>query len=197
VDRLKETLSLTDEQAEKIRGINDEYRSAIRDYFRNARRNGMGPENARDDMQRARERLNEKVKDVLTDEQKPKFDAWIKDGGESRERGSREPTPEARIKLAMDALKIEDQEQEEKIRALVTEVVQAQTALRQFDTELRGKIEKLMADHGLSEASLSEKLKEMEDERQKLSAAVREVQSKLTEAVTIRMKASLMSAGIL
>lgn len=79
--RLKETLSLTDEQTVKVKAIFTKYSEKQREAFDKARASGeeFDPEKMRSQMQATMASQDNEIKALLTAEQKVKYEAHIKE----------------------------------------------------------------------------------------------------------------------
>jgi hypothetical protein len=91
VDQLKETLGLTDEQLTKVKALDEQFRAdmkKIRDE------NGGDWSAMREKLKPLMDKERDEIRKLLTDEQKPKFEAWVKKDDERRaaraNRGGRE-----------------------------------------------------------------------------------------------------------
>lgn len=80
VKQLKDTLALTDEQAVKVKEIYSKNEEKRRAAFEKARESGEEPdrEAMRKEMMAAMEAQNTEIKAVLTNEQKVKFESYLK-----------------------------------------------------------------------------------------------------------------------
>jgi len=92
-NHLKETLSLTDDQTTKVKDIYTKYMEQRREAFEKARESGeqMDRDEMRKQMTETMTQENNEIKAVLTDDQKVKFDQYIKEREErmKNRRGSR------------------------------------------------------------------------------------------------------------
>lgn len=92
MSRMTDELELSEEQATQIRAIMAERMERQREFFeaRNERQRAMR-EQMRSTMEEMRKETDGKVKEVLTEEQATKYDAFMKDRGPRRgHRGMRE-----------------------------------------------------------------------------------------------------------
>ncbi len=82
--RLKEVLSLTDEQTLKVKDIYKKYSEKHREAFQKARESGeeFDREKMREQMQATMAQQDNEVRALLTEEQKVKFEAFIKERAE-------------------------------------------------------------------------------------------------------------------
>src|SRR5581483_461936 len=90
VDQLKPVLNLTDDQVTKLKPIDDQLKADMqkaRDEMRNNQGDGGGPPDftkMRETMTAIFKKATDQVKPILTDDQKPKFDEWLKQQEERR-----------------------------------------------------------------------------------------------------------------
>src|SRR5439155_16233563 len=158
---LKTQLTLTDDQVTKVNEIRDAVRQEMRTFFQNRGRNRGG--NPADDfnafLDKSKEETTKKIREILTDEQKPKFDEALKTfasqqpapgAGFGANRGG---TVDDRVGRVMDNLKIEDAKELEAVKGLVKKVVEAMDKLDAYQRDTRTKIDDVAKDKDLSDAA--------------------------------------------
>jgi hypothetical protein len=192
---LKEPLGLTDEQVEKADKILQEMGDEIRNYWQKRREGGEGGDPG-EDMRKFRDKGVEKLKGILTDEQKEKLDKLMQERGWGG--GGREERPVGeRVKEVMDALKVADAGEADAVKAAVTKVIEAQRKAQTVQRESRQQIEELARNTELSDEGIESRLGQIRDARKKAQADVREAQKALREIVSYRQEVTLMRMGIL
>ncbi len=87
VDQIKEACDLTDEQVPQVKAVVKKYNEKMMEMFQ-----GMGPdgdrEAMREKMTQNRENQTNEIKEILTDEQDAKYDAFLEEQAERfRNRG--------------------------------------------------------------------------------------------------------------
>lgn len=88
--RLDERLHLSDDQKTKIRSILEDRRAEMEKLRSD---NSLAPEDRRAKMRTIFEDHNDQIKNVLTDEQKPKFEEMMQRRGRMGNRGGNPPPP--------------------------------------------------------------------------------------------------------
>jgi Spy/CpxP family protein refolding chaperone len=200
-DDLKRQLELTDEQVTKINEIRDEVREALGELFRNG---GMRSEENQKKAEELRDSVNKRVRDTLTDAQKPKFDDIVKqsqgDGPRPPQRGGergRGPAVEDRLREVMESVKIENADEAAAVREAAKKVIEAQQALGDFDRESRGKVSELARKTDATEEEIKAAVEELRAGRRDKDKAVRDAQKSLSEIVTYKQELELIRHGLL
>lgn len=203
---LKTQLSLTDDQVTKINEIRDGVRQEMRTFFQNRGRNRGG--NPADDfnafLEKSKEETTKKIREVLTDEQKPKFDEALKAfaanqpapgtfGGFGQNRG----TIDERVGRVMDGLKIEDSKESEAVKGLVKKVLEAMDKLDAYQRETRTKVDEVAKDKDLSDQVVGEKIEGILKGSRDLEKDLAGARKALTEVVTNRQELELIRRGLL
>ncbi len=198
-DELKTQLSLTDDQVTKITAIRDAATAEFRKLFQNRR----PAADAGAEMTKIREESNGKIREVLTDEQKPKFDEIVKaaasstptPGGNGGTR--RGGTVDERLARVMDRLKVADSKEADAIKASVRKVIELMEKLDTYQRDSRGKYDEASRNGELSDQAVGDKisdlLKGQRDLEKELSGARKEV----ADIVTNRQELELLREGIL
>lgn len=211
---LKRELTLTDEQVEKIQPIVDEFSASVQkrvEEFRNGGFQGLDWQAEIQKFQDSFKAVNDKIKAHLTDEQKTKADAlydratqWTRliPGLAGRRAGGAEATParlspEERVRRAMDALKIEKDEERAAIKDLVEKIVKAQAEFEDWQKASRERLTETVRNKELSDAALNDRITEAQDERRKREREIAGLQKQLAEAVNNRQEIELIIQGIL
>jgi hypothetical protein len=205
---LKTQLSLTDDQVTKVNEIRDAVRQEMRTFFQNNRRGNGGGQNLADQFnafqEKSKEETTKKIKDILTDEQKPKFDEALKAfaanqpapggfGGFGGNRG----TVDDRVGRVMDSLKIEDAKESEAVKGLVHKVIEAMDKLDAYQRETRTKVDDVSKDKDLSDTAVGEKIESILKGSRDLEKDLAGARKALTEVVTNRQELELLRRGIL
>lgn len=217
MEQMKTELGLSDEQVGKIQPIVDGFTEGIRERFNEFRQNGFQGVDWRAEMTKMREQVEElsgKVREHLTDEQKTKYDELFEQrmsmfrrftGGGNR---GGTPTPggrggrfggstEDRVRRAVEALKIDNEDERAAIAALVTKVLEARSALRDQERSAREKLGEVRSDDKLSDDAVKSSLGEVRGEREKLEGELSAARKALTEVLTHRQELELVLQGIL
>lgn len=214
MDDLKRELGLSDEQAGKIKPLVDEFGAQVQKRMEEMRTNGFQGLNLAEEMQKgqaAMKELADKVKAHLDDEQKTKLDGlmermtgWMRmvpqllgqrQAGTAS--GPARPSVEERVRRAMEALKVEKDEERAAIRELVEKVVRAQHELEDAGKSARERLGEASKNKELSDAAVEDRIKESIEERRKLEKALNELQKQLVDVVSSRQELELMAQGIL
>jgi hypothetical protein len=212
MDDLKRELSLTDEQAEKIKPTVDEFSSGMQKRMDELRSGGFQGLDWQAEIQKFQDGikgLGEKIKVHLTDEQKTKADALFERAtsftrqipgfGNRPQAADRTPrlSPEERVRRAVDALQIDKEAERAALRDLIEKIVKAQAELDTYQGTSREKLQVASRDKELSDAALEDRIKEIQEERRKRDREIAGLQKQLAEAVTNRQEIELMLQGIL
>lgn len=204
---LKTQLTLTDDQVTKINEIRDAVRQQVREFFQNRGRGGGNPADAWNAFQeKSKEETTKKIKDVLTDEQKPKFDEALKTfaaqqpqpGQPSQDWAARRAgSLDERVGRVMENLKIEDAKEADAVKALVRKVIGAMDKLEGYQRESRNKIDETSRNKDLSDDAVGDKIQELLKGQLELEKELTGARKALTEVVTNRQELELLRRGIL
>jgi len=212
VEDVKRELGLTDEQIEKIKPLYDEFNANIQKRAAELSQKGFQGLNIAEEMQKYQESLKalaEKVKVHLTDEQKTKLDALVERATGMMKlipnllnRGGsvatpRRVSPEERANRAVDALKLEKEEEKAALTVLVLKIVKAQDDLEVYLKTARERMSEAAKNHDLSDAAVEDRIKETQAERLKREKDLVGLQKELSEVVTLRQELELLAQGIL
>jgi hypothetical protein len=196
-DDLKTRLGLSEDQVTKVNEIRDHIREEMRRMFQD-RNNRPGPEA----FEKIREESAKKMREVLTDEQKPKFDELLKSvptpgaqGGEGR--GNRGGSIDDRVGRVMELLKFEKPEEADAVKGLVKNVLELQDKVEAAQRESRGKLEELQKDAALTDDAVGDKLTELRKGTKELEKQLAEARGKLSDVVSNRQEVDLMRRGVL
>ncbi len=204
-DELKKQLTLTDDQEKKVDEIRDGVRQQIRELWQN-RGDGGNRDEMTKKMETMRDEAYAKMKECLTDEQKPKFDEIVKasqgdgprnGGGTPTEGGRRGPSVEERVKRVMESLKVEKAEDAAALKDLVQKVIEAQQALGDYDRDTRTKFDDLAKKTEATEDDIKTQLETVRTTRKEKDKTVKDAQKSLAEVVTYRQELECVRAGIL
>lgn len=195
-DDLKTRLGLSDDQATKINEIRDGIREEMRRMFQD-RNNRPGPEA----FEKIRDDATKKIRDVLTDEQKGKFDELVKSiptpGQGGQERGGRGGSLDERAARVMELLKFEKPEEADAVKGLVKAVLELQDKLEAAQRESRGKLEELQRDTALTDEAVGDKLAELRKGAKELEKQLADARAKLSDVVSSRQEVDLLRRGVL
>ncbi len=201
-DELKTQLGLSEEQVTKINEVRDGVREEMRNFFQN--RGGRPPgQDIQAAMEKIRADATAKMREVLTDEQKPKFDEALKayqaqpqapsDGG----RGRGGSGSEDRVNRAMEVLKISDAAEAKAVRSVVKKVVDAMEKLDAAQREARTAFEETSRNSDLSDEAVGDKLTEVRKNLKDLEKELAVARQALAEIVTNRQELELLRRGVL
>lgn len=205
---LKTSLSLTDDQVTKINEIRDAVRQEMRGFFQNRDRNNGGQnlgEQFTAFQEKSKEETTKKIREILTDEQKPKFEEALKTfaanqpaPGEGRGGGgNRGGNVDERVSRTMENLKIEDAKEAEAVKGLVRKVVEAMEKVEAGQRETRSKIDEISRNKELSDAAVGEQIEAILKGHHDLEKDLAGARKALTEVVTNRQELELLRRGIL
>ena len=206
-DTLKKELSLDDPTLEKAKAHIDEFRKKIQERTEKMRAEGFQGMTWQEEMQKFQDgakEVGEKIKGHLSPEQKEKFDKLVERmnpgrGGFSFGPGDRRgpPSVEDRVNRAMETLKISDSTEQTAVKSAVQKVIEAETAIGEYDREARTKIEELHRDSSLSDEAVNTKLNEVKSGRLERDKAYKAAQAALREIVTARQELELIRLRLL
>jgi len=203
-DDLKSKLTLSDDQVTKINEIRDAVRQQIRTFFQNRGRNGGNPaEEFNAFMEKSKEEVTKKIRDLLSDEQKAKFEEALKAftagqpapqdlGG--RGRGG---SIDDRVTRAMENLKIEDAKEADAVKGLVRKVVELMEKLDAYQRDSRNKLDEAIKDKELSDAAVGDKIADLMKGHRDIEKELGSARKELTDVVTNRQELELLRRGIL
>jgi len=200
-DELKQQLNLTDDQVTKIDALRDEIRQEMRDFFQS------GPQ--RDEIQKKMKEIRDaaikRTRELLTDEQKPKFDEIVKNAQQGGDNprfgppggGRGRPSVDDRVRGVMERLKIESAEEAAAVRDLVKKVVEAQHAMEDYERDSRRKIDELARKTDAGEEEIKTSIEDLRTGRKEKDKGVKDAQKPLAEIVTYKQELELIRQGIL
>jgi Spy/CpxP family protein refolding chaperone len=206
-DELKKEVSLTDDQVTKVNEIRDAVRQEMRTFFQNRGRgnNQNLAEQFTAFQEKSKEETTKKIKDILTDEQKPKFDEAVKAFAANQPApgqgggfgGTRGGNIDDRVTRVMDALKIENGKEADAVKGLVKKVMEAMDKLDTYQRDTRTKIDEISKDTALSDTAVGDKITEILKGHKDLEKDLAGVRKELAEVVTNRQELELIRRGIL
>jgi hypothetical protein len=205
-DELKKDLSLTDDQVTKINAARDGVREEMRRLFQNRR--GPGGQDMQASLDKLRDDTTAKMRDALSDEQKPKFDEAIKafrdqqaQGGGTRGAtggfGQNRGTLDERVARVMEALKIDNAQEAEAIKGIVRKVIEAMDKLDAFQRDSRTKIDEAARNKELSDDAVGQRIGDIHKGTADLEKTVKDARKELSDIVTSRQELELIRRGIL
>jgi len=199
-EELKTTLGLTDDQVTKINAVRDAAREEIRNLFRNRQPGG----NPAEEFQKLRESTNAKIREQLTDDQKPKFDEVVKtsqdqgqnQGGQGRG-GRGGSSIDDRVGRVMETLRVEKADEADAIKTVVKKVLEAMDKLEAYQRDSRNKIDELSRNREVSDEAVGDKIEELRKGGKDLEKELAGARQQLAEIVTNRQELELLRRGIL
>lgn len=198
-DDLKTRLGLSEDQASKVNEVRDGVREEMRRMFQD-RNNRPGPEA----FEKLRTDTTAKMRELLSDEQKAKFDELMKGfqtptPGGTPERGNRGGgnSIDERVNRAMEILKFEKPEEADAVKGLVRKVVECQEKVETTSRENRNKYEEMQRDTALSEEAIGDKLAEMRKAMKEYEKQLADARAALVEVISSRQEVDLLRRGIL
>lgn len=203
-DQLKTQLGLSDEQVTKVNEVRDGVRQEMRNFFQN--RGGRPPgQDFQAAMEKMRADTTAKMREILTEEQKPKFDEALKayqaqpqaPGGTPGRSGRSGNPVEDRVNRAMEVLKITDAKEAEAIRSVVKKVAEAMEKLDGAQRDARTKFEEASRNTELSDEAVGDRLTEVRKGLKDLEKELAVARQELAEIVTNRQELELLRRGIL
>jgi hypothetical protein len=212
LDDLKRELSLTDEQAQAIKPLVDDYSASMQKRMEELRSGGFQGLDWQAEIQKFQDSLRglyDKIKTHLTDEQKTKADALYERStsftrlipglGNRPSGGDRLPrqSPEERVRRAIEVLQIDREAERAALKDLIEKIVKAQADLDTLQGAVREKLQVASRDKQLSDAALEDRIKEIQEDRRRHEKEIARLQKQLAEAVNNRQEIELMLQGIL
>jgi hypothetical protein len=197
-DELKKPLGLSDEQAAKIDEVRDLVRQEMRAFAQENRGQARNPDDWQKFMEKVRDEAARKVRDLLTEEQKPKFDELLKSSAVPQTGPGRPgQSLEDRLKRVMESLKIEKDAEAEAIRGVVRRVLEALDKVDSYQRESRSKLDELVRNQELSDEAVGDRIEELRKGSRDLEKALGGARKELAEIVTNRQELELIRRGIL
>jgi hypothetical protein len=197
-DELKKPLGLSDEQAAKIDDVRDLVRQEMRSFAQENRGQPRNPDDWQKFMEKVRDEAARKVRDLLTEEQKPKFDEILKSAAVPQATAGRPgQSLEDRLRRVMESLKIEKDAEAEAIRGVVRRVLETLDKLEAYQREARSKLDDLVRNQELSDEAVGDKIEELRKGQKELEKALGGARKELAEIVTNRQELELIRRGIL
>jgi hypothetical protein len=202
-DELKAQLNLTEAQVAKVNEVRDAVREEFRRIFQNRGGGRPNPDELRASMEKIRDESNGKIREALTDEQKPKFDEIVKAAAAQtptpgQPRGGRGGnTVDDRVARAMELLKFEKPEEAEAVKGLVRRVVEAQEKLETALRENRTKLEEISRNTDLTDQAVGDRLEEVRKPQKDLEKTLADARAALVEVLSSRQEVELLRRGVL
>jgi hypothetical protein len=215
LDSLKQELQLTDEQLEKIKPIVEEFSAQTQKRMEELRANGFQGLDWQGELAKAQENMkafSDKLKAHLTEEQKPKAEAlmeratgWMRmipgmvqrfQPGGSAASPSR-ATVDERVKRALDALKIEKDDERGAVKGLVEKAIKAQDAVEDYVKSSRDTLGNAAGNRELANEALEDKLTEQRKERRRLEKDLKDAQDVLAGVLSSRQEIEMVRQGVL
>lgn len=221
VEDMKNEVGLSEEQVKQAKTIFDEAQQNGQKMFEEMRGQGFGGF----DMNKIRETFESQWNDVktklggiLTDEQKPKFEAYAKQreemingfmsrfgmggrrGGDGGGDGGGGRTPEERMQRrtqrALEALAL-DSEEEQVVEPILKQILEAQVALDQKNRENAEAIQNALKDEDLTSEGIGPAVEKARAERDELEKKISGLQPQLRELLTPKQEAAMVAQGVL
>jgi hypothetical protein len=207
IEQLKEKLALSDEQVKKLEQINEESNAEFRKEMQELQKDGnLDYAKMREIMPKRMAALKEKVKEVLTEEQKPKFEEWSKEQEKQMKRQGNGfgRDPESMKKRLYDQAEKEltlTADEKNAVMPLVQKVLDARAEARVNGDKRRAEftefVKKVGGTDEAAKNELQKKLDEFRKAREAEQARIRDAQQALREVLTIENEAKLVAIGIL
>jgi hypothetical protein len=206
IDMLKEKLSLTDDQYKKLEGFNQEMSDAWKAEMADLQKGGDFDWNKmRDKMKENIEAMRNKIRGVLTDEQKPKFEEIIKEQNQQMQRGPRMgPDPEQMKKRLYDQAERElvlTAEEKSAVMPLVKKLLDVRAEARIANDKRKEAftdfVRKATGTSDEQKKEITDKLNELRKAREADAQRVKDAQASVREVLTIDNEAKLVALGIL
>ncbi len=197
---IQKELNLTDDQVKKIDEVAKEF------YSDTSRWQGRDWSKWQEGAEADHKELGEKIKPVLTDEQKPKFDeiwpskSMARQWGGGTRRGDTVPAETSkidRVKAAMESLKIEKPDDASAIRELVQKVVDLQKDLTTQNDKVTKRARELTKDETATDEAIGKEIETLREERRAVEKNVAGAQKALREVVTYKQELVLIEQGLL
>ncbi len=209
-DEMKKEISLTDDEVTKINAIRDGVRQEMQQMFRNRRGQG-GQNNTQAAMDKLRDDTTAKMREALADDKKTKFDEMIKTFRAAQDaaaaarpaRGTGGPggpfggTVEERLTRAMDALKVDNANEADAIKAVVKKVIELMDKLDGYQRDARGKIDESIKNLELSDKAIGDKIDEIHKGQAEIEKDLKTARKELGDIVTNRQELEFIRRGIL
>lgn len=216
MDQLKTELNLTDEQVEKIKPVVEEFQAQTQKRMEELRQGGFQNLDWQAELAKGQETMkafSEKIKAHLSDEQKTKADAlmeratgWMRmipnvlqrfQGGGAAAGTATRASVDERVKKAVDALKIEKDDERTAVRELIEKAIKARDALDDYLKSSRDSLGAAAGNKELSNEALKDKLTDYDKERKRLEKALKDAQDTLAEVVDSRQEMELIRQNVL
>ncbi len=199
-------LGLTEQQQEAIKELAKESRNQMMKILEEARNSGDFSK-VKETVERLQKDLEEKVRSMLNDEQKTKFDAFLKEGRdglkkliERRGGGDRPGNPEevmkARVREIQKSLDLLPEEGMI-IMPKIEGILKAQSDLQTKMREQRKAAEELLKSPDVTEETIGKELAIWRQARQEDEKKIEKMQADLKELLTLKQEAKLVLHGVL
>jgi hypothetical protein len=204
---LKTQVSLTDDQVTKINEIRDAVRQEMRTFFQNRGRGNT--QNLAEQwaafQEKSKTDTTKKIMDLLTEEQKPKFEEALKAfaanqpaPGQPQDFAARRGgSLDDRVTRMMETLKVEDPKEADAIKSLVRKVMEVMDKLDAYQRDSRTKIDDTSKNKELSDAAVGDKITEIMKGHVDIEKELAAARKALTDVVTNRQELELLRRGIL
>jgi Spy/CpxP family protein refolding chaperone len=203
--RISKELGLSEEQQGKIKELGKQSRMEMLKIIEQARATGDFA-GVRKQVEKLQKSLIAKAREMLTEEQKTKFDAFLKDGREGLRRmlnpnaGRRKRSPEEmmryRLKEIQKALELLPEEAMI-IMPKIEEIVKTQGGKVSAYRDQRRQVEALLKSPDVDEESIDRELALLRKLREEEKNKIEKLQEGLRELLTLKQEAKLVLAGIL
>jgi Spy/CpxP family protein refolding chaperone len=203
IDELKQALGLTDDQVKQIEALGNDMRDEFR-KMRDEMQNNPDA-NPRDAFTKIRDKMYDKIRGILTAEQKPKFEEWAKKQEERMQRGPQfGPDPERMKKRLLDQAEKEltlSPEEKSAVMPLVQKLLDVRAEVRVAGEKRRDEfktfVRKADATTDAQKAELANKLAEYRKAVDEDKKKIKDAEQALREVLTIDNEAKLVGIGVL
>jgi len=203
--RISKELGLSEEQQGQIKELGKQSRMEMLKIIEGARASGDFA-GVRKQVEKLQKGLIAKAREMLTDEQKTKFDAFVKGGREGLRRmmnpkaGRRQRSPEEmmryRLKEIQKALELLPEEAMI-IMPKIEEIVKTQAGKVSAYRDQRRQVEALLKSPEVDEESIDRELALLRKLREEEKNKIEKLQEGLRELLTLKQEAKLVLAGVL
>lgn len=204
MEDIQRDLNLTAEQREKVDGIVQGAIEAGRARFEEMARGGfqnLDRQALRTEMEKLFDETSEKVKATLAPEQQEKYAKRLEDRRRVFQgffrRGDERPSPQERVTRALDALHVEDPEENKAVKALLEHVAKLQDEASEFDRTSRDKARDLLKADGINDEAIGQRVDEIRKSRRAAEDRLRDAENELRQVTTARQELTLIQLGLL
>jgi len=208
IERLKNQLKLSDEQYKKLEGFRDEESGRFRQEVRDLQKNeALDLSKMRDLFPKYLTEIQDKVRSVLDDDQKAKYEEIVKEETKRMKEGPRNGLtrdPEALKKRLMDQAEKElalNPAEKTAVLPLIQKVLDARAEARtsgdKRKEDFTNFVRKAVGQDETQKADMQKRLEEYRRAREADQEKIKEAEAALRDVLTIENEAKLVALGIL